>query len=148
MRNVYANDNDMSYELTINGYYRDNVRGFFPEVQAIYFVYRGAYKPSTRWAVLKEIIFVGDSDNLREDVNDDTRRMDFLERCQYGECLFYSYSVFKGKKEDRHRVVAALVTELQPPLNKDTLFRYPETEVLITGERMAFLPKRLIVLPQ
>lgn len=45
------------YILNIQGYYRDEIRGRFPNVACVYFVYRGILNLEDKTCSLKELIY-------------------------------------------------------------------------------------------
>lgn len=56
--------------------------------------------------------------------------------------LFYTYALTTFNESERKRVEAALIYELLPPLNNSNTkgFEHPETEVVVMGDRHAFVP--------
>lgn len=131
-----------TYQLNVQGYYRDEVRCLFPNSPGIYFVYRGVLNNVTRKCTLKELIYIGESSDLHERHNDHDRRPDFLASLSDGEMLFYTYALTNYNETERKRVEAALIYELLPPLNESNTkgFSYPETYVSVAGDRHAFVP--------
>ncbi len=132
----------MAYVLNIEGYFRDAIRDRFPDEAGIYFVYRGTLDPVRRWATLKELLYIGETDDMHIRHNDHDRRGDFLDKLSQGEMLFYTYALTDYVERDRMRIEAALIYELQPPLNTQSTvtFNYPPTRIEIKGDRHAFVP--------
>ena len=130
------------FKLQIDGYFKDAVRERFPEEAGIYFVYRGTLDPVKRWATLKELLYIGETDNMHERHNNHDRRCDFLNQLRPGEILFYTYALTDYTERERKRIEAALIYELLPPLNSQATvtFNYPSTKIEITGDRHAFVP--------
>lgn len=56
--------------------------------------------------------------------------------------LFYTYAEIKGDENVRKRIEAALIYELRPQLNVQTIdnFTYPVTKIIVEGNRHAFVP--------
>lgn len=135
----------MAYSLLFQGYYRDEIRRLFPSSAGIYCVYRGVYNPQSRCITLMELLYIGETNNLHQRHNEHDRRTDFLEQLEHGEILVYTYAPFNGGENDRRRLEAALVYEMQPPLNEKLVngFNYPPTEIILSGEKHAYLPNRI-----
>ena len=71
------------------------------------------------------------------------RRNDFLSRLHRDENLFYSFANTDSLSEnERLRVEAAFIYELQPPLNiKSTeSFEYDDTVIHVIGDSHAYIP--------
>lgn len=134
-----------TYQLNVQGYYRDEARTSFPQQQGIYFVYRGILNNVTRKCTLRELIYIGESSDLHGRHNDHDRRPDFLARLEDGEMLFYTYALTSLSEGDRKRVESALIYELLPPLNDMSTreFNNPDTTIIIKGDRHAFVPNIL-----
>ncbi len=130
------------YSLNINGYFRDAVRDRFPDEAGIYFVYRGTLDPVRHWATLKELLYIGETNDMHARHNDHDRRGDFFDQLRPGEMLFYTYALTDYTEQERRRIEAALVYELLPPLNTQATvsFGYPPTRIEIRGDRHAFVP--------
>ena len=81
-----------SFIINIQGYYLDESRKFFPLTSGIYFVYRGIHDKERKRAILNELIYIGETDNLYQRHNEHDRRQDFLNSLREGEVLFYCYA--------------------------------------------------------
>lgn len=140
---------EKQYSITIQGYYKDETRVLFPQSAGIYFVYRGVLNTVSQphSAILNELIYIGETDNLHNRHNEHDRRQDFFNTLNYGEQLFYCYAKTSFSEEDRKRVEATLIHELQPALNvqNQALFNYDKTTVNVLGDRHAFIPQQVIV---
>lgn len=139
---------EKTYNIEVEGYFKDETRTLFPTVAGIYFVYRGTLNivsqpPS---AILNELIYIGETENMRNRHNEHDRRQDFLDTLKYGEQLFYCYAETTFSEADRKRVEAVLIHELQPALNvqNQSLFKYDKTKVIVLGDRHAFVPNTII----
>lgn len=137
------------YNITPQGYYRDEIRFRFPEIAALYFVYRSVLNPIVNRVTLKELIYIGETDNLYRRFNEHERRPDFLGNLEQGEMLFYSIAEISISEAERKRVEAALIYELRPRLNVMNImsFDYDKTVVRVSGDRHAFVPTTVIAPP-
>ena len=80
------------FTINVQGYYLDESRKDFPLSSGIYFVYRGIHDIERNRAILNELIYIGETDNLRQRHNEHDRREDFLNTLGEGEVLFYCYA--------------------------------------------------------
>lgn len=135
-------DNTQHYHLEILGYFRDEIRGRFPELAGIYFVYSGYYNPINKWVTLKRLLYIGETDNLYQRHNEHDKRVDFIKQLSEDEKLFYSFALTEYSEKERKRIESALIYELLPPLNEKstTTFNYQPTKVEIGGDRHAYIP--------
>ena len=128
--------------LNVQGYFRDEIRKQFPQTEAIYFVYKGEYLTAEKTCLLKNILYIGETDNLYSTFNEHENRKNFIESLKEDEMLFYTFANVHFPPEERKRIVEALVYELKPSLNLhgNDSFAYPPTRVVVEGNRHAFIP--------
>ena len=93
----------VEFKLNIQGYYRDEIRGRFPNIACVYFVYRGVLNLEDRTCSLKELIYIGQTSNLNERFSEHEKREDFLSLCERGEMLFYTYAEITSSENSRDR---------------------------------------------
>lgn len=136
-----------SFSIYVNGYFLDESRKKFPSVSGIYFVYRGVYDKENNRAILNELIYIGETDNLFQRHNDHDCRQDFLNTLGEGEVLFYCYAETSCSEGERKQIESALIFAILPSLNKKgtTSFDFPTTEVKIGGDRHAFVPSSIVM---
>ena len=132
----------IEYNLKIQGYYRDEIRSHFPNVACVYFVYRGVLNLDDNTCFLKELIYIGQTNDLNKRFSEHEKRGDFLSLCEKGEMLFYTYAEITGSETARKHIEAALIYELRPQLNVQAIgsFDYPKTRIIVEGNRHAFVP--------
>lgn len=128
--------------LNVQGYFRDEIRKQFPQAEAIYFVYKGEYLTADKACLLKNILYIGETEDLYKIFNEHENRKEFLESLKEDEMLFYTFAIVHLPLEERKRIVEALVYELNPLLNiqNNNSFSYPPTRVVVEGNRHAFIP--------
>lgn len=133
------------FTINVQGYYLDESRKDFPLSSGIYFVYRGIHDIERNRAILNELIYIGETDNLRQRHNEHDRREDFLNTLGEGEVLFYCYAKTSCTEEDRKQIESALIYAILPSLNEKstTTFNYPTTEIIVEGNRHAFVPSSI-----
>ena len=131
--------------LSIIGYYRDEYRTEFPSLAGLFFVYRGVYNNELNRCTLKQLLFVGQSDDLKQACNDPQLRSNILGKLQEGEMIFYTLAYtneYSG--DDRMQICDSLIYELRPILN-DVIseYKYQPTSIIVEGNRHAFVPTRI-----
>ncbi len=136
-----------NFTINVQGYYLDESRKNFPLSSGIYFVYRGIHDKERKRAILNELIYIGETDNLFQRHNEHDRRQDFLNTLGEGEVLFYCYAKTNCTEKERKQIESALIYTILPSLNKKstTSFDYPTTEVKVEGDRHAFVPSSIIM---
>lgn len=111
---------DRHYNLIFQGYWvRGEIEGF-PAGSGIYLVYRCIYNKPTETSAgsvsLKELIYIGQSENGRERILNHDKEQTFLQACENGETLCYAFAPVE--KSDLDIVENALIFAQQPRLNE------------------------------
>ena len=121
------------YNLHFGGSISDSQRNLLPTYSGIYLVYRGGYNKEKKTFTCKEIIYIGQADDINDRHKNHEKRDEFLATCGPGEMVFYSY--VKVDKNDLDRVENALVFKMQPILNDKLkqIFPYDETTIVSDG---------------
>ena len=104
-----------SYSLNFNGYWREINKNGVPSVTGIYLVYRCVYDAQRNTVGLKEIIYIGQAENVHDRIANHDRLNDFKARLQRGEEL--CYSVAEVSSSDLDVVENALIFAQKPILN-------------------------------
>lgn len=128
-----ANEIIKSYSLIFNGYWREIDKSAVPSKSGIYLVYRCVYNKQSNTVGLKEIIYIGQAENVKERLDNHDRLPDFNAQLQRGEEL--CYSVADVSKNDLDVVENALIFAQKPILNnqlKDS-FNHGAVTVKVDG---------------
>ncbi len=133
------------YSLKLQGYYKQGMTGGIPSVPGIFVVYRGVHDMEHNLAILKELLFIGESSNLEECINETAKLKSCSESLQEGEVLFFCFSSDIADEQKRRDVTKMLVSVTLPTLNDlDTEVSEPEGAVInIEGNCHAFLPSKI-----
>jgi len=123
----------MRYDIDFKGYWRDEMVSTMPTYSGIYFVYRCTYNSDQDVVSLKELIYVGQADNLKKRICDHRSHERFQKQLLAGETLCYSCA--KVDKEDIAIVHRALLLMQQPVLNRLTAsdIKFGRAEFHLTG---------------
>lgn len=120
---------ELTMQLNFRGYWRHVNRGGLPEISGVYAVYRCRYNQTTDKVTLLEIIYIGQTDNIRERLWDHDKYNDFVKELQSGEELCYTCA--EVEKNSLDLVENALIFAQKPKLNVLMLNTYNHQPVHI-----------------
>lgn len=122
------------YNINFKGYRRDCNKATLPHDSGIYMVYRCIYDSLTDKVTLKEIIYIGQAEDLCDRLNNHDKRPLFLKACERGEEICYAYA--NVSMDDLNIVENALVFAQKPRLNFDLVdsFNYDSAAFLVEGK--------------
>ena len=113
--------------LSFKGYWREVKKSAVPEVSGVYCVYAATYHGETETVSLRELLYVGESSDVRDRLANHERLKDWKRRLKAGETLCYAVATVNSS--DRERAEAAvtslratssmsIVSRLKPPTLK------------------------------
>lgn len=122
------------YNINFKGYRRDCNKATLSHYCGIYMVYRCIYDSLTDKVTLKEIIYIGQAEDLCDRLNNHDKRPLFLKACERGEEICYAYA--NVSMDDLNIVENALVFAQKPRLNFDLVdsFNYDSAAFLVEGK--------------
>ena len=124
--------------LNFKGYWLETHKTSVPEASGVYCVYAGTYRAETDKVTLRELIYVGESSNIRERLSNHERLKDWKQRLRAGETL--CYSVAEVGSDGRECAEAAVIYRHKPPCNTEYVNRFPfESTTIQTSGRNRFL---------
>lgn len=134
-----------SYDVEFHGYYCEPNKEGLPAKSGIYCVYRAVHNVDRKTVTLNQLIYIGESEDVRARVADHDRLDDWSELLKQGEVLCYSYALVPSPY--RVRVEAALIFKHKPPLNTEYsgAFPFDDTTISITGVTAAKLITHFVV---
>ena len=127
--------------LKFNGYWREVDKGGVPNQSGIYCVYSCIYNASEKTVRLLRLLYIGESENVRERLINHERLQDWQNALQKGETICYSFAAIN--ENDRERAEAALIYKIKPPFNTEhsRQFNYYPTEIIVEGETRFLLTR-------
>lgn len=130
--------------LEFNGYWREVNKSGVPVQSGVYCVYACTYNESSDTVTLRELMYIGESENVRTRLVNHEKLPKWKSRLDAGETLCYSFASIGTV--DRVRVEAALINYHRPPCNTEYVnsFPYPTTSVTTSG-RNYFLESEFTV---
>lgn len=128
--------------LDFQGYYLK--RESLPSLPGIYCVYRCAVNRDKKTVFIKELLYIGESIDVNNRLENHDRFLDWQNSLGYGEVLCYSYAYVSNI--DRERAEAALIYKHQPRFNEQHIydFGYLKTEIITKGQNK-LLEKNFII---
>lgn len=121
------------FNLRFEGSISDYQRQSMPTYGGVYLVYRGIWSEKDRLFFCREIMYIGQAENIRNRHENHEYRQLFWSQCRPGEIVFYSFA--EVPERARSIVEAALIYHTKPRLNtqgKDC-YPFPSTHVLSSG---------------
>lgn len=110
-----ANESIKSYSLNFEGYWREVNKNGIPAKAGVYLVYRCIYDAKSNTVRLKDIIYIGQAENVHDRIAGHDKLNDFNAQLQRGEELCYSFA--KVSSSDLDIVENALIYAQKPVLN-------------------------------
>lgn len=123
-----------TYTITFQGYCREENKGSVPSKSGIYCVYRCTYDESVKAVSLKELIYIGEADDIKDRLAYHEKLSDWKGRLKQGEQLCYSFGGVEPRS--RERCEAAMVFWHEPPENIEfkNAFPFDETTMNLSGK--------------
>lgn len=133
-----------TFNVSIQGYYRDKNKSSIPSHSGVYFVYVATYNAQTDKVTLHRLIYIGESDNVNSRIQSHEKYETWQRYLSPGQELCFSTGQVIG--DDRFRVEAAYIFQHKPPVNTEYINSFPfdQTTVISTGET-ALLNKNFTV---
>lgn len=122
-----------SFNVPIQGYWRDKDKSGIPNHSGVYFVYGATFNQQNDKVNLHQLIYIGESDNVNTRIQNHDKYDEWKRYLSTGQELCFSLSAVIG--DNKIRVEAAYIFKHKPPLNteyKDT-FPFDQTTVISDG---------------
>ena len=134
-----------TYNLNFDGYWRAlNVDGLPPR-SGIYCVFACTHNTNANTVSIRELLYIGESANVRSRVSRHERWEDWERRLLPGEELGFNAALIGleimaaliGSDPDRQRAEAAMIYRHKPPCNTEFIhsFSHDQTTISISGAR-------------
>lgn len=122
-----------TYSILFEGYWLERNKRYVPAKSGVYMVYRGKYNQEKNNVELYEIIYIGQSVNMRERIVNHDHIQAFEETLILGETLCYSCAELDVT--DLDIVENALIIAQKPRLNetKQSSLDYSEKRFQVSG---------------
>lgn len=118
--------------VEFDGYWLERYKSEIPQEAGIYCVYACEPMAKDRIVVLREILYIGESDNVSASIAEHEDVSAWKERLQEGEELCYSFA--RVNQDVRSRVLSAIISQHRPPCNPTVDQQACNTRLTIVGE--------------
>lgn len=125
--------------LNFRGYWIEATKGSIPKKSGVYCVYAGTYNHAKGNVSLRELIYVGESEDVRTRLENHERQEDWEKLLRAGETLCYSMAEMVS--DDRVRAEAAVIHRHKPPCNREYVSRFPFATTTIKTSGWNYLLK-------
>src|SRR5258707_15656035 len=113
-----------SYSPTFDGYWREPKIGSLPAKSGIYCAYACTFDPTAGTVDLKRLLYIGESDDVRDRVKNHGKWSEWRNQLKSGEVLCFTCALISGTG-DRQRVEAAEIFRHKPPCNTEYRNSFP-----------------------
>ena len=119
--------------ITFEGYILDDDKEYLPGKSGIYCVY-ACVENSNNTLSIKKLIYIGESKNIRERLDDHEHYEAWKRHISKGQKLCYTSGLVSN--EDRERCEAAMIFKHNPPVNEKSIsgFEFDETTINLSGD--------------
>lgn len=122
--------------LDFQGYWLESDKSDIPAASGIYCVYACIHNRSGDTVSIRELIYVGESHEVRERIDGHERLPDWKKRLHSGETICYSFAGVGSV--DRNRAEAAIIYWHKPPCNTEykNSFPFEDTKITTSGKNV------------
>ena len=123
----------LNCNLIFNGYFSYANRSLTTNKSGVYCVY-GATNNANGTISIKRLIYIGESENVRQRLQNHEKLEEWEKCLGYGEVLYFSCA--EVNSIHRVRVEAALIYKHKPPVNVEYKYSFPfdTTTITTSGE--------------
>ncbi|WP_338431914.1 GIY-YIG nuclease family protein [Synechococcus elongatus] len=122
------------YEIEFNGYWRESKKSSIPDQTGIYCVYACTHNAQAGTVSLQELIYIGESENVRSRILDHEKKVIWKQYLSPGEQLCYSFGHVNSYI--RKRCEAAMIFKHKPLANREytNIFPFDQTKIKLCGK--------------
>jgi len=124
---------DKSFNINIDGYWRDEHKASIPQHSGIYFVYACEFDKNAKTVSLKKLIYIGEAGDVNARLANHEKYPKWKKHLNGTQQLCFSTAPVLSA--DRERVEAAYIFSHKPPENTEYVNNFPfdKTTVISTG---------------
>lgn len=123
--------------LEYDGYWREQKIASIPARSGVYTVYACKHNASEKTVTIRKLIYIGESENVRERIQGHEKWQKWRQHLQSGEVLCFNFAPIVA---DRVRAEAALINYHKPPENTEYVNNFPfDTTTIRTTGRNRFV---------
>ncbi len=120
-----------TFNIEIEGYWREENVTSIPLKSGVYFVYECTYNRTRDTVSIHKLIYIGEASNVKERVKNHEKWDDWKKHVSSGNELCSSFGYIESTHRDR--VEAAYIFEHKPPGNEEFKYSFPFDETTISS---------------
>lgn len=122
------------FSIQMIGYYMESDKDKLPAKSGIYCVYNCKYNAATDKVSLNNIIYIGESDDIKSRVANHDKHPAWQRHVKHGEVLCFSFGLIEA--DNRVRCEAAIIFRHNPPENTEytNAFPFDQTRISLSGK--------------
>lgn len=133
-----------SFNIQLEGYWRDVNKYGIPNHSGIYFVYEATYNEEARTVTLHRILYIGVADRVRDRIVEHEKYKDWLSLIKEGNVLCFSTGPVDPAYMDK--VEAAYIFKYKPVVNTENKYTFQfDTTTINSAGTIANLDKEFTV---
>ncbi len=121
-----------SFNIGLEGYWRDVNKGGIPNHSGVYFVYECTYNKEEGTVTIYKLIYIGESEQVRDRIANHEKYDDWMKFVRKNNTLCYSTGSVQAI--DRDRVEAAYINKYKPPKNDKNIGDFDKTTINSSGK--------------
>ena len=134
-----------TYNLDFEGYWREPKISGLPAKSGVYSVYACTYDSTAKTVGLKRLIYIGESENVKDRVAGHEKWPKWRKELKTGEELCFNVALI-SPASDRERAEAAMINEHKPVCNTEYVNNFPfDTTTVNTSGDNALMKKQFTV---
>lgn len=135
------------YDLKFGGYWREPNIGGIPSNSGIYCVYACTHNISAGTVSIRELLYIGESGDVRDRVQYHEKWTEWRGRLYSGEGLCFNAALI-SPSDSRERAEAAMIYHHKPPCNVEHVNNFPyDRTTIYTSGRSVLLDPYFVVNP-
>lgn len=133
-----------TFNINIDGYWRDKNKAGILRHSGIYFVYEAKYNKEEDTVSLLSIIYIGESENVCSSIDTHEKYEIWKRHVNSGNELCFSTGY--ADANNRERLEAAYIMEHKPPVNTEYKISFPfDTTTVLSKGKTALLSTKFTV---
>lgn len=135
------------YNLKFEGYILEANIDSLPAKSGIYGVYTCIYNQNMNGVKLRELIYIGESNNIRERVDNHEKWDDWWDELRKGEEICFNWALISGRTSRKH-AEAAIIYKHEPTCNTEYIDEFPfDAATINTAGENKFMKSRFTIYP-
>jgi len=128
----------MTYDVELDGYWREENIGGIPDKSGVYCVYECTHNSEEKTVSIHRLIYIGEAGDVRDRIRNHEKWHAWKSHVRSGNELCFSFGFVQS--ENRDRVEAAFIFQHKPPENDEYKNEFPfNTTTINTSDKTNLL---------